>query len=265
MINEESELIGKTANEGFERVLEQYPWPEQPSLEGVEPFSWSLGGAGRELIDSVIERHPKGLVLEIDAFMGGAARIWLSRFPELRCVLVDTWEEKVIDYVHSLQSVPWAINAYGEEALAEYASLLKQHGVISCVQNNLSEFIERSILAPMTWAKAFEMLEALDLNPTLVVVNRPRRENLIAAHHAFPNAIIAGGDWNWGKDQDYPVRRYVTEIAERRGGKIDAYKSTFVIAEARHGAPLESEYRYSVSKDESAEPSISETDKLALA
>ena len=221
---------------GFAGAMARFPWPDHPSLEAVEPFTWHLGG-GLGLFTEILSRHPEAIVLEVCTFMGGATRTWLSKYSALRCLCVSNWDDKLVDYVRKLKATSWAIDAVGEEQLEQYAKLLEQHGAINIVQNNLAEFSERCILVPLSEQKAFTELASLDLRPDVIILHRPRKALLQSAHEYFPNAILTGGDWNWGKEEDYPVRQAAQDIADRRGGRIETRGSLFVISEPRHGAP----------------------------
>lgn len=137
----------------FNWLMEQNPWPKPARIPGVEPFTWSLDGGGRHLIDTVINSRPSGILVEIGSFMGGAARQWLSSFPSLRCICIDTWRSNIVDYVARLDQAEWAVNSYGLDTIRNYAQLLKNHGPLRIVQNNLADFKDRCILVQRVFPK----------------------------------------------------------------------------------------------------------------
>lgn len=231
-------------NDSFARLMALHPWPDSPRLQGVEPFTWALDGGGRHLIDDVIATRPDAVLVEIGSFMGGAARRWLSKFPELRCVCIDPWGSNLIDYVARLQKVDWAVKSYGIEAIRHYAELLEAHGPLRVVQNNLAEFRQRCIMIQMGVPEAFGCFAEASLQPDIVFLDAmKRREEFEDADAAFPDAILTGDDWSW-KDEtgNYPVRRFAYELAMRRGGTLYAHRATFVLAEDRHRLALDSTF-----------------------
>lgn len=228
----------------FNSLLAMHPWPDQPGLAGVEPFTWALDGGGRHLIDTVIAARPSGILVEIGSFMGGAARRWLSMYPDLRCVCIDPWRPNLIDYVARLDKVDWAVKSYGVDAIRHYAVLLAAHGPLRVVQNNLAEFRNRCIMVRLGVPEAFGHLAEAGLQPDIVFLDAMKqREEFEGADAAFPDAIITGDDWSW-KDQngDYPVQRFAAELAAHRGGALYVDSATFVLAEARHGLSVDPAY-----------------------
>lgn len=221
-------------------------WPEQASIAGVEPFTWALDGGGRQLIDAVISAKPTAVLVEIGSFMGGAARRWLSQFPDLRCICIDPWRPNLVDYVARLDKVEWAAKSYGVDTIRYYAELLREHGPLRVVQNNLAEFQERCFLVQMGVPEAFEELAALGLHPDIVFLDAmKRREEFEGADTAFPDAIICGDDWSWKDDcGNYPVRRFAADLAARRRGRVFADRATFVIDEPRHGLVFDKKYEF---------------------
>lgn len=230
-----------TRTDNFEHLMTLYPWPDEPGIAGVEPFTWALDGGGRHLIDAVIATHPSGILVEIGSFMGGATRRWLTEFPDLKCICVDPWRPNLIDYVARLDKVDWAVKSYGAEAIRHYASLLAAHGPVRVVQNNLAEFRDRCILVQMGVPEAFSRLAEAGLQPNIVFLDAmKRREEFDGADAAFPDAIITGDDWKWKNETgDLPIQLFAAELAARRGGTLYADRATFVLAEDRHGLSLD--------------------------
>ncbi|WP_024275761.1 hypothetical protein [Hyphomicrobium sp. 802] len=90
-------------------------------------------------------------------------------------------------------------------------------------------------------------MRSLGVEPDIVFIDALKhREDYIEAHEQFPNAIITGDDWSWGKRKDgtYPIRPFVEEVAKARNATIYAAGATFVVVEPRHGLNFEEKYRY---------------------
>ncbi len=232
---------------GFSRVAARWSWPENTELLDVAPFTWSLDGGGRELIHAVIAGRPSGVLVEIGSFMGGAARAWLQTFPELRCICVDPWGENLVQYVHNLTNVDWAVQSYGVEQIQTYARVLKAHGPMAVVRNNLREFGDRCVLIQAGVPEVFEMLSECQLRPDIVFLDAlKRRDEFIGTHESFPDAIVTGDDWSWRSPTgEFPVREYASVIAKLRKARIYASRATFVISEKRHSLVLDDNQLFS--------------------
>lgn len=229
----------------FDRLMALHPWPNEPDIRDVEPFTWMLDGGGRHLVDAVIAARSPCLLIEIGSFMGGATRRWLGKFPDLRCVCVDPWGPNLVEYVARLDQVEWAVNSYGVDALRHYAKLLKKYGPMRVVQNNLAEFRDRCVLLQMGVPEAFiYMADVAGVKPDIVFLDAMKRqEEFVGADAAFPDTLVCGDDWSWkDKSGDFPVRRFASEVATRRVGRIFADRATFVITEPRHKLALDEKY-----------------------
>jgi len=234
-------------NNGFGRVAARWPWPENSELLDVAPFTWSLDGGGRGLIDAVIACRPSGVLVEIGSFMGGAARAWLQTFPELRCICVDPWGDNLVQYVHNLTNVDWAVQSYGVEQLQTHARALGEHGPMAVVRNNLREFRDRCVLVQAGVPEVFEMLGECQLRPDIVFLDALKRQDeFIGTHESFPDAIVTGDDWSWRSPTgELPVREYAAMVAKQRKARIYASRATFVISELRHGLVLDDKHLFS--------------------
>ncbi len=241
-----SENLGITQSSGFANVAARWPWPEASSLADVEPFTWSLDGGGRELIASVIDGHPSGVLLEIGSFMGGAVRAWMQAYPDLRCVCVDPWGGNIANYTRNLMNVEWALQAYGVERLETYAEALEAHGTMAIVQNNLHEFKDRCVLVRAGVPEVFDMLEENNFQPDIVFLDAmKRKEEFVGVHERYPNAIITGDDWSWKSPEgEFPVREYAALIARRRSAKVYAHRATFVLSEERHSLSMDENFLF---------------------
>lgn len=231
--------------ESFSNLLALHPWPNAPEIEGIQPTSWSLDGGGRHLMDSVISTRSNAVLLEVGSFMGGAAREWLFKYENLRCVCLDPWNSYLVSYVKGLIEADWALEAYGVDLLAQYASLLEDYGPLRVVQNNLCQYRYRCILVQAGAPEGYSYLKSKGLNPDVVFLDaRKTFEEFDQAERFFPDAIICGDDWSWRDESgDCPIRGFAREVANRRSGVIFADRATFVVAEARHNLSLADCYK----------------------
>lgn len=233
--------------DAFQLLLKEHPWPRSRPLSYVEPFSWSLDGGGRHLIQKIIESRPNATLLEIGSFMGGSALQFLQYSESLRMVLCDPWSYHLTLYANSLVHRKWAIQAYGMSKLLGYASLLNQYDPFLLVQNNLYEYRQRCVLIKQPVPRAYWTCVMADLKPDIVYIDaRKQRKEFWDAHHAFPNAILCGDDWSWRRRQcdSFRVREFVNEIAAERNASVYADRMTFVIHEKRHDINLDSRYEF---------------------
>lgn len=231
----------------FADALQRWPWPEDCTLPDVSPFTFTLDGGGRHLIQTVLQNRTNSIFAEFGTFMGGAARTWLSNNIGLRYVCVDPWGDDITDYVKSLSNVDWAARAYKTSYLEEIAELLSRYGPLRLVQNNLASFKDRCVLIRGRIPAAYSEMRSAGLVPDIIYIDALKRhEDFVEAHKIFPNAIITGDDWNWGIQADgaYPIRPYVEEIARERNGQIYADRATFVISEPRHELQFDDKWRY---------------------
>lgn len=231
----------------FAHLRAEHPWPSSPGITGAEPFTWSLDGGGRHLMHALIAQRPKAVLAEFGSFMGGSAIAFLESSPTLQCVLCDPWGDNLVTYVNGLVDTPWAIKAYGVESLATYGALLRAHGPVAVVRNNLARFRDRCIMIQQGMPGAFGTLKAAGLAPDIVYLDAmKRRDEFWGAHEAFPDAIFTGDDWSWKTPATgvCEVREYVVEVARARNAKIYADRMTFIVSEPRHGLEFDEKYLY---------------------
>lgn len=231
----------------FSNLLVNFPWPEQATIESVAPFTWSLDGGGRHLMEALLAQRPNAVLVEFGSFMGGSAIQFMEACPALRCVLCDPWGDNLTTYVTELVDKDWALGAYGAERLLHYGQLLRDHGVLSVVRNNLARYRDRCVLIQQGMPKAFETLIDNALSPDIVYLDAmKRREEFWGAHETFPGAIITGDDWSWRdpKTGHFEVRKYVTEVALARGALVYADRMTFVVSEPQHSLYFDEKYKY---------------------
>lgn len=238
----------KWTKANFAELQHRWPWPENSKIPGVDPFQWSLDGGGRHLMQTVFAARPDGVLAELGSFMGGAPRIWLAQNPELKCVCIDPWDDEyLVPYTRSLRNAGWAIHSYGIEAIERNADFVEKYGAMQIVRNNLAEFQDRCIMLRGGIPGIFPELHAARFKPDIVFIDAmKRRDDFIETHKAFPNAIITGDDWSWGKREDgtFPIREFVVEVARARNAEIYAHRATFVIAERRHKIEFDEKYLY---------------------
>jgi hypothetical protein len=226
-----------TRDESFSRLRALYPWPYSPAIEGVEPFTWTLDGGGRHIMDALLAQRPNAVLVEFGSFMGGSAIRFLEVSPTLRCILCDPWGENLVTYVKGLLDTPWALQAYGSDQILHYGKLLEKHGTVAVVRNNLARFNDRCIMIQQGIPEVFATLTNNSLMPDIVYLDaRKTREEFWGLHEAFPEAIITGDDWSWinPDSERFEVREFVSEIARARGATIYADRATFVVCEPRH-------------------------------
>lgn len=66
---------------------DRHPWPDIPT--SVQPYTVSLDGGGRHLVDARIEKDAVGKMLERGCFLGGSTHRWLACSPYHKVIAVD--------------------------------------------------------------------------------------------------------------------------------------------------------------------------------
>jgi hypothetical protein len=87
----EAKPITETDALALAELRRAFPFPEvEPH---IRPFFSSLDGGGRDLVVEVIQERRAKQILEIGAFLGGSAELWLRSWPEAVVICIDHWPD----------------------------------------------------------------------------------------------------------------------------------------------------------------------------
>ena len=179
----------------------------------------TLDGGGREILVNRLRAATAPVVLEVGAFLGGSALQWLNSDPSVRVVCVDPWEG---DWW-----IPYARERGWKELEQRFAD---PSGPLKVFLTNLWDYRDRVIAVPGYAPAKLHELHDLGLQPQLVYFDSDKSGSGIAeAVRLFPDAVIAGDDWTWGRQGGYPIRAAVAEAARVTGRHIVTRRATWLL------------------------------------
>ncbi len=171
------------------------------------------------MLDNKLRAETAPVVLEVGTFLGGSALRWLKSGPSVRVVCVDPWEGEW--WVTYARQRGWKDL---EQRFAEPSGPLK------VFLTNLWDYRDR-VVAVQGYAPAkLHALHDLGLQPQVVYFDSDKSgSGMKEAVRLFPDAVIAGDDWTWGRKQGYPIRATVAEIARLTGRRIVTKRATWLL------------------------------------
>jgi hypothetical protein len=203
------------------RVLRtQYAWPDEPP--DFEPAEWPLDGGGKQLVLDRIERGQQFLIVEIGCFLGSSIKQWLAASPKVSVIAIDPWEDGTwwADYARK----------HGRDSLAEQFE--RGDGPYFTFLSSMWDQRDRLIPVRGTSPEKLYELAALNIRPNLIYFDSDKHgADLEVAHALFPDAILTGDDWTWGREQGYPMRRAVKSFARRHNYNVIASRATWALTQ----------------------------------
>ena len=201
----------------LDELRRRYPWPE------VRPYAnlkdWSLDGGGKELVLDVIAHKGISLMVEVGAFVGGSAKVWLKANPGLTLIAIDPW------------AGDWWVNyakQNGKDRLAEVFA--GQDGPFKAFTSLVWNFRDRVIAMRGSSPGTIEELHALGIRPQLFFFDSNKSgEELELCSRLFPSAALTGDDRTWSLNGEFPIRKAVTAFAARHGLSYQSLMATWVL------------------------------------
>ncbi|QAU35536.1 hypothetical protein [Janthinobacterium sp. 17J80-10] len=202
-----------------------------PNVETLKSYVMEIDGGGRDLIEKLIQTIADPVMIEIGCFLCGSTRRWLNCSPTLKVIGVDPWSDEIINIVEGYKSVDWAKPILEKTGnVDQMIADLKTHGVYLSACANISEFSDRFIPVRGRSPEALYDIADCGVIPDIIYVDALKLEDdLRSAHELFPNAILCGDDWTWGKEKGYPMRTAVMNFAAQHGFSVEAEKATWII------------------------------------
>lgn len=204
-------------------LRQKFPWPDESPP--VAPVDWSIDAGGRQLIIRLIKERNISLILEIGVFLGGSTRTWLKACPDLQVIAVDPWPGSF--------EADFAI----EKKRPELADQLRgPDGSFHTFLSSMWRYRDR-VVPVRGWApQILYDIHATGVNPDLIYINADKNGREInVCHQLFPDAILTGDDWWWGKEQwsrpddGYPIRKPVKEFCAQHDRYLRTSAHTWVI------------------------------------
>jgi len=211
-----------------ERLRERYP---QPEVHQVEAFYFSLDGGGREIIIEELIKRDIRVMLEIGCFLSGSARQWLEAKQDLKLIGVDPWDA---DFAAILER--YSNNPVFEPCFAQildrsaFIESVRRHGPYISALANMKQYKDRFIPVRARSPEVLYELKRLNVQPELIYFDSNKLlDDLTISHELFPEAVLCGDDWTWGKSEGYPVQRAVRLFCSQYGYQVRSKRASWVI------------------------------------
>jgi predicted O-methyltransferase YrrM len=188
----------------------QFPWPaEKPVVPAPPDRNW-LFPAARQVLAQTLSAQTR-LVVELGSWTGRSTRYIADLAPQAKVVAVDHWEGSV---EHAQ-----------DPELAEFLPHLYDTFLSECW-----DYRERIIPVRARSVEGLRRIRDAGLSPDLVYIDADHRyeavvADLTATLDLFPDAVIAGDDWDWDS-----VRSAVEAVVRERGLDVQPQGSAWSIA-----------------------------------
>lgn len=210
----------------LDELRRRYPWPEARPYANLE--DWSLDGGGKELVLDVIAHKGTSIMVEVGAFVGGSAKVWLQASPALTLIAIDPW------------AGDWWVNYARQNGKDRFAEVFAERdGPFKAFTSLVWDFRDRVIAMRGSSPSAIEELHELGIRPQLFFFDSNKSgEELELCSRLFPSAALTGDDWTWSLNGEFPIRKAVTEFAARYGLSHRSLMATWVCWREPLGATL---------------------------
>lgn len=221
---------------GLQALSRDNPWPDF-DYGDIEPFFLALDGhgrGGRELVLDVIREKNISLMVEIGCFLCGSTLQWLRASDTLTVIGVDPWDGNWAPYIvrvaqHPVQSQ--SLSHLTDQQIARIVSDLLNHGNFCVAMNNVRLYKPRFHPVRRRSPEALTYLHARQIVPELIYIDAGKhRDDLDAAYHLFPNAILCGDDWLWPDETGaLRMQEHVKAFAAEHGFEIRTLIQTWLL------------------------------------
>lgn len=202
----------------LEQFKSRYPWP--PEKPSIQPTDWSLDGGGKEIVIDKIRSAKLECIVEIGVFFGGSVRKWILGTSDTVVIAVDPW----------IPSGWWSEYAVvnGHEELA--AQLRSENGPYETFLVSTWEVRKRVVPVKRSSPSVLYEIAEAGVVPDLFFFDSDKTgKDLEVAHELFPDAVLAGDDWTWGRDRNYPIRKVVIAFCEKHNYSYRTSAATWLI------------------------------------
>jgi len=187
------------------RACCEFPWPDEVPLQDPILSGWLHRGNERTLLRLVNERKPK-VIVELGAWLGLTTSVLAEEAQEATIFAVDRWDSKFL--------LDAQLPQY-ETAIAALELLRSGVSLFDHFLSNLWAHRSRVFAVRADTRKGLCTLHRLGVAPDLIYIDADHREaavrsDLESCHALFPNALLAGDDWQW-REVRAAVRAFVSE------------------------------------------------------
>jgi len=226
-IKDQSKL--KEEHESLKQLANKFKWPEIPNT--IKNYHFSLDGGGRSLIKEEIYRSNAKIILEIGVFLGGSALEWLSISEDLVVVGIDPWEAKFSKIIERYSLDPLFKPCFENiRDIPEFIESLRTNGSFISALANLRKFKNRFIPVQGYSPSVLYQIKQTGLRPDLIYIDSNKvMDDLLVCYTLFPNAILCGDDWTWGREKGYPVKAAVESFSLEHGFRVRNQRATWII------------------------------------
>ncbi len=212
----------------LDHLFTDIDWPD---VSALRRWNVGLGGGGRHLVHAAIREHGAKVLLEIGVFLGQSARLWLETHPDLKVVGLDPWGDDLVEQCERYVGRETLNKVYPDaQDQADFIADVRTHGVKALALANLLEFKDRFVPIEATSPEAIPALCAAEVRPDIIYIDAGKTiEDLDVCHLFWPDAILCGDDWHWGRTKGYPMRQVVEAFAAAHGFDIEAEHATWVL------------------------------------
>lgn len=188
-------------NSALSQLSQRYPWPAEKPDVPEDPHGWF--GEDNERVLKKYLHDDMHVIVELGSWLGKSTRFLLECCPQAVVIAIDHWTGS---HEHRRRQQPQLQTLY-ETFLA------------NC-------WPQRARLIPLRAHTLTGLMEIAELRirPDLIYVDASHDYNsvigdIMVSVALFPKAVIAGDDWNWGRER--PVRRAAQACADVLGRRID--------------------------------------------
>lgn len=186
---------------GVDFLFRSFPWPEtKPNVAKDAHSLFSNEGPLSKLLNKKMI-----LIVELGSWLGASTRFILNHAPNAVVIAIDHWKGS------------------SEHRQRDYAKL-RLNTLYETFLVNCWDYRERLIPIKETTLKGLAIVHHHGLKPDLFYLDASHdyesvTKDLKTIHQYFPESLIVGDDWMWGSQEDFPVRRAVSDFSEKVGFK----------------------------------------------
>lgn len=213
---------------GFDTLLGAYPWPSKPRFAEVAPVGRNINGY--ELVEEKLRAtgKPNPVIMEVGAEFGASTRRDLE-IPGVHVVSVDPWPDS-----YEFKSWPDMRAKYGGTERAMYDLFLSFN----------FEYRDRLVAVREFSPMGPKIVYDAGVRPDVIYLDGDHQyesifEDLTIVSTLFPDAVIAGDDWNYNLKMkrlegiQFPVQTSVRRWAQHHDVGIVTRRNQWLIDPAQ--------------------------------
>lgn len=207
----------------------KYTFPD--NLDEIEKFYFSLDGGGRDIIVELIQQQQINIMIEVGYFLCGSTIQWLDCQETFTIIGIDPWED---DFASQLEY--WDGNPVFDYSFSKikdrqaFIKSVRKNGPYISALANVQKYKDRFVPVKGHSPQALYEISSIGVEPQLIYLDSNKvLGELDVSLELFPDAILSGDDWMWGKDQGFPVQKTVKEFCQKHGFSFTAKHASWII------------------------------------